>query len=76
MDAIRQGEIALLLLKDKIRQSGIKLSLNTRREIGNTAKTIGISLEEATEFSEILVRGLVEEAFPKKQIVPSRKMTG
>lgn len=66
MDAIRQGEIALLLLKDKIRQSGIKLSLNTRREIGNTAKTIGISLEEATEFSEILVRGLVEEAFPKK----------
>ena len=65
MDAIRQGEIALLYLKNKIRNDGVRLSPNIMREIGNTAKAIGISLKEATEFSEIIVRELVEEIFPK-----------
>jgi len=66
MDISRQGEIALLYLKNKIRKDGVKISPNMKREIGNTAKAIGISVEEATEFSEIIVRELVEEAFPKK----------
>lgn len=63
----RQGEIALIYLKDKMRREGIKLSSSSRRDIGDTAKKLNIPVEEATEFAEILVREIVEETFPKKQ---------
>lgn len=68
MDEIRKGQIALLYLKNKIREEGVRLTPNMKRQIGNTAKAVGISVEEATEFDEIIVRELVEEAFdPKKR---------
>ena len=63
MDAIRKGQIALLVLKQKLREDGVRLTPNMRRQIGNTAKNIGISVEEATEFAEGMIRELVEEAF-------------
>jgi type III secretion system FlhB-like substrate exporter len=66
MDKKRQGEIALLYLKNKLDNDGVILSSNMKREIANTAKSIGISLEEAMEFVEILVREMVEKTFPKK----------
>ena len=67
MDKKRQGEIAFLLLKQKLRETGIRLSAKakTDREIGNTAKSIGIDIEEAMEFAEIIIREMVDEAFPK-----------
>lgn len=65
MDDVRKGQIALLYLKNKLREDGVRLTPNVRRQIGNTAKAVGISIEEATEFAEIMVRELVEETFAK-----------
>ncbi len=65
MDETRKGQIALLYLKNKPREDGVRLTPNFRRQVGNTAKAIGISVDEAMEFSELLVRELVEEAFAK-----------
>ncbi len=67
MDEIRKGQIALLYLKNKIREEGVRLTPNMKRQIGNTAKAIGISTEEATEFAEMMVRELVDEAFGPKR---------
>ena len=66
MDDIRKGQIALAYLKNKLREEGVRLTPNLRRQAGNTAKTIGISSEEAMEFVEGIVRELVEETFAKK----------
>ncbi len=63
MDDIRKGQIALAYLKNKLREEGIRLTPNFRRQIGNTAKSIGIPIEEAVEFAEGMVRDLVEETF-------------
>ena len=57
----RRGQIALLALKDKTRREGLKLD-NWRRGLGDNAKRLGITLDEASEFVEILTRELVEEA--------------
>ena len=65
MDDIRKGQIAVLLVKHKLRENGVRLTPNLRREIGNDAKSIGISFDEAAEFVELIVRELVEEAFAK-----------
>lgn len=63
MDDARKGQIALLFLKKKMREDGIRIRPNFRREAGNEAKSIGIAIEEAVEFYETLVRELVEEMF-------------
>lgn len=63
MDDIRKGEITLAYLKNKLREEGVRLTPNFRRQVGNTAKAIGISTEEAMEFAEGIVRELVEETF-------------
>ena len=65
MDATRKGQIALLLTKHQLREKGVRLTPNFRREIGNEAKAIGVPIEEATEFVELIVRELVEETFAK-----------
>lgn len=62
----RQGEIALLYLKNKLRRDGVTIKPNMQRQTGNEAKELGISPEEAAEFAEMLVRELMEEAFPKR----------
>lgn len=63
----RMGEIALLLLKMKFRTEGIRIGKNSRREIGNTAKEIGIPFEEALEFTEVLTKELMVETFSNKK---------
>lgn len=66
MDEKRKGEIALLLVKNQIKEKGVRISQNLRRDIGNDAKNIGISTDEAMEFMELIVRELVEKTFAKK----------
>jgi len=66
MNDTRKGQIALLLLKHQLREKGIRLTPNFKRGIGNEANSIGISVDEAMEFAEIIVRELVEETFAKK----------
>lgn len=67
MDDIRKGQIALLLIKHQLREKGIRLTPNFKREIGNEAKAIGIPIDEAMKFVELVVRELVEEAFAPNQ---------
>jgi len=56
----RMGEIALLYVKRKVRRDSVSMDPEKiRREIGNTAKDLGISIGEATHF----VREILSEAF-------------
>ena len=66
MDDVRKGQIAFLFLRRQIREKGIRLTPSFRREVGNEAKAIGVSFEEAMEFAEGLVREVIEGMFPKK----------
>jgi hypothetical protein len=63
MEDIRKGQIAFLFLKQQLRERGVRITPNFRREIGNISKAIGVSAKEAMEFAEIIVRELVEETF-------------
>jgi len=66
MTESRRNEIAYLYVLAKIRRQGVG-SLNPnniKRELGNTAKEVGISMEESMEFTHNLVLPLVQEAFP------------
>jgi|GEM_PF-2780222 len=65
MEESRKGQIAILVVKSILREKGIRLSSNYRRELGNEAKNIGISFEEFLEFAEPLIRELVDETFAK-----------
>ena len=67
MDPKRQGEIALLFFKMKLREQGIKGGPALLRQLGNTAKTLGISINEASEFVEMMVRELVDEVFAESK---------
>lgn len=60
----RKGEIALLVLKFQKKKEGIKLCPDTfKRDVGNMAKSIGISKEEALEFAREIVEETVKECF-------------
>lgn len=72
MDEARKGQIALLVLKKKLRDEGIRIKPDFRREAGNLAKDLGISVEEIVEFYESLIRELVEETFSKPKSDPYR----
>lgn len=65
MDDVRRGQIALLLVKHKFREEGIRFTPDLRCKVEDTAKAISISAGEAMEFVEYIVRELVEETFPK-----------
>ncbi len=67
MDESRRGQIAILVVKSILREKGVQLTPNFRREIGNRAKEIGLSTDELLEFVEPLVRELVDEAFAKSK---------
>ena len=62
MDPKRQGEIALMFFKYRLRKEEVHLTPDFKRQISNSAKAIGIATEEANEFVETVVRKLVEEA--------------
>ncbi|MFH1402502.1 MAG: hypothetical protein ABIG87_02645 [Patescibacteria group bacterium] len=67
MTTERRNEIAYLYVVERIlRRHGIPSwkPNEIKREIGNTAKSLGISFEEASEFARELVWNLVEQAFP------------
>lgn len=66
MDEIRKGQIALLLFKQRMREEGIRIKPNMRREVANEAKKIDIPVEEAMEFLEEISREMFDEAFKKE----------
>lgn len=69
MNAQRKGEIAYELLKFKLKKEGIRISQDIRRESGDIAQKTGIPAEEVAEFSEIIIREMVNEMFA----TPARK---
>ena len=64
--AITREVLKLSLIKDGNIQ--IVSAETWRRKMGQFAEKIGISLEEALEFSEILVREMVEEMLDQSNI--------
>lgn len=63
----RKKEIALLYVKYKMQKEAIVFNSETKRRIFNTAKEIGITPEEAMEFTELIVRERVENFFSRKK---------
>lgn len=59
----RQGEIALKVLEHLVCRRGITLSQNVMRQLGNTAKEIGISSDELKEFAKPIMQKLLDECF-------------
>jgi len=66
MDKIRQGEIAVLVVKYAMRKQGIRFSEETIRDLGNVAKKLGIKSQELKEFFQPLVEEMVDEFFSSK----------
>lgn len=65
MSEKRMGEITLILVKKQIRQERIPLDpAEVRRRLGDKAKEFGISLDEAMQFTEMLL----SEAFAEMMI--------
>ena len=67
MDAKRQGEIALVLLKYFLRKKGFNLSQNMMREFGNTSKETGIPIDELKQFSRPIMQEMLDECFEAKE---------
>jgi uncharacterized protein YfbU (UPF0304 family) len=62
----RKGEIAMLLLRDRIKKEGIKLIPNElKREAGNLTERTGVPVRELMELFEELTMELVNETFKK-----------
>lgn len=57
------GQIALAYVRDQLRDNGIRLGRNTKRDILNRAKRLGVPNTKAMAFAEQLVREAVEEVF-------------
>lgn len=66
MDEKRKGEIAYLILKRRLGKEGLFLGKSRRRELGNLAKAVGISLSELEEFGREVSKELIDETFGKE----------
>ena len=65
MDEKRKGEIAVAIEKYRLIENGVRLR-DLKRNSGRIVKSTGIPIEELMEFTEILVREIVDETFSKK----------
>lgn len=60
----RRKEIALKYVQFRVRKEGVVLDPNPlRRSIGETAKGMGIPIEEAVEFTRLLIQEALDIAF-------------
>jgi hypothetical protein len=58
----RRGQIALALLKARLRKEGFRLSSSGRRELGAEAANIGVPVEELEQFVLDLLPELIGNA--------------
>ncbi len=61
MEKEKRNEIGLKLLRYKMREEGINLSKNTRRELGNIAKEINVSVDDLKEFIKEELKRQIDE---------------
>ncbi|MCK4520305.1 hypothetical protein KAT95_00315 [Candidatus Parcubacteria bacterium] len=62
MGEIRQGEIALALVKEKIANEGIRFN-TFKRGLGNISKKTNIPQDELKQFIRILLEEQIEKNF-------------
>lgn len=67
MSRERMGEIALLYVQHKMKKDGIPVGPEAKRRIGQTAKDLGISTEEAVHFVAMLTHDFVSSTYPQIQ---------
>ena len=69
----RIGEIALLVLKKKIRQDGFRLNSdnikNIKQKTTDEANNLGIPAEEFAEFMKIILREMYEDTISQLENV-------
>ena len=58
-----RGEIALKVLKYKMKKDGITLSKEAGRSLANSAKVLDVELEKLKEFSREIYQELFDEVF-------------
>lgn len=57
----RELEIAKAMLKYILRKRGVHISGETRRELGNAAKAMGIPVEEVIAFARPFIQEFLDE---------------
>lgn len=67
IDTKRQGEIALALIKIRIRKTPVRIGREFNRELGGVARNTGISLEELKIFFRIQLEEAIQETFGTKK---------
>ncbi len=72
MSEEEMGQIALAVVRAKLRD-GVRFTPHMRREIGEKARSLGIKLDRAMVFLEILTREVMEEAFKQPNIAKGKK---
>jgi hypothetical protein len=60
MDELKMGKIALVLLKDRADQEGLRLA-GLERDLGNVAKRTGLVVSELKEFTKIILSEAIEK---------------
>ncbi len=61
----RKGEIALLVIINKLSKVGVKISRDARRNLGNQAKELGVNLEELQDFQVYTTMEILKKVFPR-----------
>lgn len=56
-------EISEKLIKDMLKKHGFTLSGNSKRDLKNTAKKLGIPLEELKAYCKPYIQDLLDETF-------------
>ena len=65
MDEKRMQEIALSLIRYRLRTEGFRFHPQMKRELGNAAKATGISVAELQEFGKKILDEFTVEIFSK-----------
>ncbi len=65
MTDIRKGEIALAILRYRMRKEGIHLNENLKRELGNLSEATKVPQDELKEFGKIFIEEFLRETFGK-----------
>ncbi len=61
----RKGEIALLVLINKMSKVGVRVSKETKRTVNNQALAMGINPEELMNFQAFLTMEILKKVFPQ-----------
>ncbi len=59
----RKGELALIVLKEKLLREGVRLSKNVLRDFKNESKRLGVEKEELTIFMKEVFQELIDSIF-------------